>query len=339
MKRRAFTLVELMVVIAVVALLMAMVVPSMSSVFALSRAKICQNNLKRLSDAFSASSSGRVLMRAGAGGVRQVLETFPKPMAWPTVPMDAVPDPVIYKCPEDEVKEGGAVNDMFKLLEYVNPFGRFPMNTLGGESFYYISRTGEDSRGSYTEYCLQDDNGNGQFALMDFNGWIDTDGFVRVYHSGEIFVPASVPTTGDFSGVHGPAVSNGFNTCGDKNLIYFRGKPAFGSEGRLKDHRGQYFQLEDWSIGEGTNYGINSYASKYPFGAKCIVLVDYKEEIIVEVDTPLEAEELLLKSGRHLGKANYLWGDGSVRNATPMDLSPRLYPELWTPQYMGHSVR
>ena len=63
------------------------------------------------------------------------------------------------------------------------------------------------------------------------------------------------------------------------------------------------------------------------------MIVDYKEEIIVEVDTPLEAEKILLNSGRHLEKVNYLRTDGSVRTAWPLALSPQLYPELWKPRY------
>ena len=61
------------------------------------------------------------------------------------------------------------------------------------------------------------------------------------------------------------------------------------------------------------------------------MLVDYKKKTIVEVDTPVVAEERLMESARHLGKLNYLMADGSVRSAWPADISPRLKPELWKP--------
>jgi prepilin-type N-terminal cleavage/methylation domain-containing protein/prepilin-type processing-associated H-X9-DG protein len=331
MNRRAFTLVELMVVISVIALMLAIVLPSMSSVYSVARATICRNNLLRIGEAFTVAGSGDAVGKGKGAGMAQVVDMYPDPMSWPAIPRNAVSDGSLFQCPEDEVKTG-AVQDMFKLLEYANPYGRFPMNAVGGESFFFISRTGSDDRGPYTEYLLQDDNGNGQFAMMDFNGWIDTDGFVRVYHSGVLWVPDRVPNTPDFAGARGPGYPDRVNTCGDINAIYFRGQPAFGSQGMLRDHRGDYFDLPGWTPGF-TNYAINSYAPDCSFGTRLVMLVDYKKEIIVEVDTPLEAEQILLNSGRHLGKVNYLRTDGSVRTAWPLELSPQLYPELWKPRY------
>ena len=327
MKRTAFTLVELMVVIAIVGLLVAIVVPSMSSVYSLARQTFCCNNLQRLGEAFTISSSGKA-MRLKSAGTSEIVSAYPKAMAWPTVPRDAIDEPTIYECPEEPVKKNAA-QDMFKLLEYVCPYGRFPMDTMGGASTFYISRVGEDEKGVYTEYMLQDDYGNGQFEMMDFQGWHDTDGFVRVYHSGSIWIPSRVPDTPEFTGAHGPGYPNRLNTCPDLNAIYYRGKPAFGAEGRTRNHRDKTYPLPDWNVG-GTNYGINSYAYRYAYGSKCVVLVDYPE-LIVEVDTAVKTEELLLQSGRHLGKLNYLRGDGSVRTVRPMDLSPRLHIEAWDP--------
>jgi prepilin-type N-terminal cleavage/methylation domain-containing protein/prepilin-type processing-associated H-X9-DG protein len=329
MKRAAFTLVELMVVIAIIGLLAAMVLPSMSSVFSLARATICRGNLQRLGDAFAIAGSTRMLT-VKSSGMADVVGVFPKPMAWPTVPRNAVADEAIYICPEDPIK-ASAVGDMFKLLEYVCPYGRFPMNTMGGASTFYISRVGEDAKGTYTEFQFQDDYGNGQFEMMDFHGWFDIDGFARVYHSGTIWIPESIPNTPDFSGAYvlTPGRRDGLNTCGDLNAVYYRGKAAFGTQGLLRNHRGKYYDLPDWSTAE-SNYGINSYAYQYAYGSKCIVLVDYKE-LIVEVDTPLEAEALLLKSARHLGKVNYLLGDGSVRTKPPLEISPRLNLSAWDP--------
>ncbi len=119
------------------------------------------------------------------------------------------------------------------------------------------------------------------------------------------------------------------NTCGDLNAIYYMDEPAFGSDGKVRHHRGMSYQLPDW--GERiTNYGISSNAYKYPVGSDRIVLVDYEERTIVNIDTPLKAEELLLKSGRHPGgKVNYLKSGGGVRTATPLEISPRLQTGLW----------
>ena len=209
---------------------------------AVARATICRNNLQRIGEAFTLAGSGQVVSKGKGGGMAQIAGMYPDPMSWPAIPRNAVDDGALFQCPEDEVKTG-ALQDMFKLLEYVNPYGRFPMNVAGGESFFFISRVGSDERGPYTEYMLQDDNGNGQFALMNFNGWFDTDGFVRIYHSGVVWVPDRVPNTPDFAGARGPGYPDRFNTCGDINAIWFRGEPAFGTRGMLRDHRGEYHDL------------------------------------------------------------------------------------------------
>jgi prepilin-type N-terminal cleavage/methylation domain-containing protein/prepilin-type processing-associated H-X9-DG protein len=329
MKRTGFTLVELMVVIAVIALLAAIVLPSMSSVYSLARATICRGNLQRLGNAFSIAGSRRIQIVQSAG-MADVASIYPEPMAWPTVPRNAVSDDTIYVCPEDPIKST-AVGDMFKFLEYKNEHGRFPMNTLGGASTFYKSQVGSDGQRTFTDFLLQDDYGNGQFELMDFHGWIDTDGVVRVYHTGEVFVYDRIPNTPEWSGSgnRGPGYPDRVNTCGNLNAIWWKGEPAWANGGGVQRVRGQTFRLPGWNTAE-SNYGINSYAHEYAYGSKCIVLVDYKE-LIVEVDTPLEAEEVLLNSARHLGKVNTLLGDGSVRPTTPLEISPRLHLSAWDP--------
>jgi len=338
MKRKAFTLVELMVVMSILALLVAILLPSMSSVFALARQTICKGNLKRLGDAFSTASGGSVGKTGRSSSVREIVSSFPRPLAWPEYPQHVVSDPTVYKCPEAPVKQGqGALRDMLALCEYVCPYGSFPMDTMEGKSQFYISRRGEDpERGKYTEYMLQDDNGNGQFELMDFHKWVDTDGACRVYDDGTIYVFEDVPTTPDWEGCRGPGYPDRMNTCPDINIIHFRGEPAFGNEGRLRNHRGQYHKLKDWKFsGAGmTNYGINSYAEHYPYGTDCIVLVDYNE-LIVEVDEPLEAGQILQESARHLGRVNYLTADGRVKSTWPIDITPADSPKndpLWNPE-------
>jgi prepilin-type N-terminal cleavage/methylation domain-containing protein len=336
MKRRGFTLVELMVVISIVAILVTIVLPSMGPVLSLARATVCRGNLRRLSDAFSISSGSKAVRGADGFGAGRVLRAFPEPMAWPSIPADAVPDPDIYTCPEDPVKI--SFTTMLKKLEYKCPYGLFPLITTDGVSSFYHARRGSDEKGSYTEYHLQDDEGNGQLEQFRWHGWYDIDGFVRVYDSGLLWIPSSIPDTPEFSGAYvvTPGRRDGLNTCGDLNAIYYNGEPAFGQEGMLRNHRNEWHQLPNWRSSV-SNYGINSYIHRYPYGTKRIVLVDYKE-LIVEVDTPVEAEELLLDSARHLGMVNYLRGDGSVKTATPMDISPRLDPNLWREESLAATV-
>ncbi len=329
-----FTLTELMVVLAIVTLLMVMLLPTMSRVHALTRSSLCKGNLRRLGDAFAAAYGQAQIDGTAGKGSSTEGRLYPKPMSWPAVPRNVVDDAIIYHCPEGEMDEGArgktggeALEDMFDLLEYVCPYGNFPMSQLEGLSSFYLARTDSDEKGAYTDFMLQDDEGNGQLGQMDFYSWYDTDGFCRVYHSGEIHVFDRVPDMYGQAG--GPGFPDRVNTCPDINIIHWRGEPAFGNEGRLRNHRGQTFKLDDWNPGY-TNYGISSYSNRYTLGAEDIVLVDY-EELIVEVDTPVEAEAMLLNSARHLGKVNYLRADGAVKSAWPMEVSPRLRADLWMP--------
>lgn len=347
MKHKAFTLVELMVVIAIITLLLAVLLPSLSSVMSVTRSAICMNNLNKLSQAFALSSSSRAVGGGGGAGMGtgEVVFPYPDSMLWPGVPKESVADPVIFNCPEDIGKEGkdrsGDVKDMFALLEYRNELGSFKMNNTGGRAFLYISRTGVDAaRGPYTEYLLEDDAGNyGQFDQLNFNGWWDTDGYVRIYHSGYCWVPASMPQEEQhkYTGAH-MGYPNNLNSCGNKNEIWFRGSPAFGGNGQVSTNRGQValpgYKLMEWSIWK-TNYGISSEVYRYPVSAKALLLVDYPE-LIVDLEAPLTVDTKLaggvgVGGARHLGKVNSLSTDGSVSANMPMNISPRLHPETWSP--------
>ena len=333
MKRKAFTLTELLVVVAILALLLTIIAPSFSNAVAMARAAICRNNLQKLGQAFSLSSSARA--RKGpeqiiGDGVRTA---YPEPEAWPGIPRDAVSEDEIYKCPEDETiaaESTGALKD----VEYACEFGKWPLDVVGEYGAYKSRRGTCPQRGPYTEYLLQDDGGypNGQFINMSFNGWVDIDGGCRVYDSGVLLSfgniqQESVGCVPDWSGAYG-GYPTGINCCGDQNDILYRGQGAFGGDPKLQNHRGQFWQLPDWQA--QTNYAINSCAYKYSFGSGIIVLVDYREETIVEIDTPVESQALLLQSARHLGKVNYLKADGSVKTETPQAISPVTHIEKWT---------
>lgn len=339
MKRNAFTLVELMVVIAILALLVAMLVPSMSSVMSLTRSTLCQNNLQKLGEAFTIASATRVVGgSAGLGtGSNEVVHPYPDAMLWPGTPKNSVADITIFTCPEEESKEKkGSVLDMFRLLEYRNEYGSFTMDNVGSKAYLYIARGGVDPEmGAFTEFLLQDDNNNGQYEIMGFNTWWDTDGYVRIYHSGYCWVPAQLPPqmVSLYPGAGGPGFPNRLNSCGDQNQIWFRGKPAFGTNAQVSQYRGQKdrpgYKLFEWTPWI-TNYGISSAIQHYPYGTRALVLVDYPE-LIADLEDPLEVEANLAKSARHLGKLNGLWGDGSVSKHMPIHLSPRLNRKVWEP--------
>ena len=58
--------------------------------------------------------------------------------------------------------------------------------------------------------------------------------------------------------------------------------------------------------------------------------MDYPE-LIADIGDGLDVNNKLAASTRHMGKVNCLWADGSVTSERPLNISPRLHPELWTP--------
>ena len=334
MERRAFTLIELLVVVALLALLAVLMIPSLSTAMSVYRDTQCRNNLNRLWKGFVLASDAR----ASGDGTLMVrvpdhAGLYPTGMIWPSVPNNILENITLFQCPEDEVKQSSVVGSL-SSVEYESPFGRYPLDTIGNGNCYK-SRRGRDAKGAYTEYIMQDDEGTGgQYAQMNFHGWIDTDGGCRIYDSGVIHVwqniqAETVGSVPDWSGAGGIGYPTGINTCGNMNNIRYNGEPSLTGNGKMQDARGKSFILANW--GERlTNYGINTYAYRYQTGAGRIVLVDYQESM-VNVDTPQEAEGLLLDSARHFARVNYLLTDGSVKTASPLEISPQTHPKAWRP--------
>ena len=329
MRRKAFTLIELLVVIAIIILLVAIIVPSFATGIAMARSSTCQNHLNKLGQAFSLSIAARTTKDPGQVIGGNVRDMFPPPLLWPGIPMDASPGPEIYQCPEEEqVIETTA--QALARLEYQSQGGSFSLDGPGTYQTMFKKRRGTCPQGAYTEYLFQDDFSN-QYNQMDFNGWVDTDGGCRVYDSGVVHVwlnielesEGSVP---DWSGAYG-GYPTGINTCGNMNNLLWVGVGAFNGDPKLQNHKGEDWPLPEW--GGGSNYGISSLAYKHSYGSTVIVLADYLEAI-VNLDTPLDSQNLLLDAARHLGKVNYLKADGSVETAAPLDISPVLQPKKWS---------
>jgi len=335
MKREAFTLVELLVVIALIALLAVLLMPTFNSAITNYHDTQCKNNLKRLSDGFVLASDA--MTSPGALEVRapDAKGLFPTGMVWPSIPSNVIDEDniLLFQCPEDEVKQSSVVGSL-ATVEYESPYGRYPLDTIGNGNCYK-SRRGRNAKGPYTEFIMQDDEGTGgQYAQMSFTGWIDTDGVARIYDSGEILIFSEMISQTEgcvpaWSNNSGPGWPNRVNTCGNMNSIRYMGEPSLGGDGRMQSARGKTFKLMNWGE-KMTNYGINTYAYRYSSGAGCIVLMDYQESM-ADPSSPQTTEQLLIQSARHFGRVNYLLSDGSVKTDTPMEISPRFNLGLWRP--------
>ncbi len=144
MKRRAFTLVELMVVLAVVALLLGMLLPGLRAIAAMARQTTCQSNLRQLSVAafaYAATNSESMppalLYFQEAGGVRTVAWDYE--LRGDTVAPGALArftdaPSAVQQCP-DFVAEPAADGDQAPSTE---PFSGYNYNTsyIGHEGTY-----------------------------------------------------------------------------------------------------------------------------------------------------------------------------------------------------------
>lgn len=93
MTRRAFTLVELLVVVAIVALLVGLLAPELSVARSHARSALCRQNLRQLAGAFR-----------GAAGLAKLPDAYPEGRIWPAVPMNALSKSGVYKCPEADIQ-------------------------------------------------------------------------------------------------------------------------------------------------------------------------------------------------------------------------------------------
>ncbi|HUS47531.1 MAG TPA: prepilin-type N-terminal cleavage/methylation domain-containing protein, partial [Phycisphaerae bacterium] len=80
MRNRAFTLMEIIVVIAIIALLLTIVVPSAGHARARARDVLCRNNLKEIRTAFATSAGKRTTDNRAAR-----VQYYPMGYEWPLV--------------------------------------------------------------------------------------------------------------------------------------------------------------------------------------------------------------------------------------------------------------
>ena len=324
MKRNAFTLVEILVVIAVIALLLMILMPSYQQAAAMTRATLCRNNLAKISTAFATHASG-----AAASTLKGVF-SLPSADLWPGVPYSVCPVKTLFICPEKEEEEKSSYNkptNPLEGLQYLNrPRGwNIPFTEVGLGKMYFGTRRGRDSRGEYIE-CGMDDNSPVDADYMDNDG---SDGLIRVYLEPNGRVVAKLMK---------------YNCAGgESNCVLYKGKPLFPDNVYTNPNDERYGWLGPGASkssllveavlfkGVQCSYGINERSGELRYGTGRVLLVDY-DKMIVDLSNAECPKLLSTAAQRHLGKLNMLLTDGAVRATGPTQIDPLLGgQELWEP--------
>jgi len=331
MRRRGFTLTELMVVIGVIALLVAVIVPSMSKMFAMARATICQNNLNKIDAALATDRAQRLSNGARDGWGFQSADT------WPGVPFNVVPNVHMFVCPEDnEEHEGwkGFGNPLaWMVYRNIDSSAWKPARNVevcfadpdhqGWNHMNLGTCTGSDQYGQYIDIKM-DDNSIVNAGTDGHDGW------VRIYLDKGGKVVAKLMKY----------------SCGEFNALLYCGKPLFvnpptDTAGVTDPASEQY----GW-MGPGTSkngmevvlgqtydcsYAMAAGSEKLRLPAHKVLVIDYSKTIVDPADS--DTQKRIYKAARHLGRLNVLHADGAVSRAWPSQIDPTLSQNanLWRP--------
>jgi prepilin-type N-terminal cleavage/methylation domain-containing protein/prepilin-type processing-associated H-X9-DG protein len=159
MYRRAFTLIEALTVVAILALLLAILMPSLSSAKSLTRAAICKSHLNEIGKGFSIDLSTRLTKPQSPH------QQYLTPRDWPAVPANVLCEPKVLLCPEDDGKSTPAVTTS---LQFHSGASDFTVDAVPGT---FVRMT---TGANYLQFAFEDWV-NGDWDFNDFVVKVYTD--------------------------------------------------------------------------------------------------------------------------------------------------------------------
>jgi prepilin-type N-terminal cleavage/methylation domain-containing protein/prepilin-type processing-associated H-X9-DG protein len=315
--RRGFTLAELMVVIAIVALLVAMLTPLLSSVYAVARQSLCANNLRNIRVAVATLAARDKIARTGAlavDGWRSQLSAY-----------DANSLEVMI-CPEGYTLSAD--------WDRPDVLGKYALKTLNGTTFIYnmpliegpacrkenITNGGRKYDLSFEDQRTSTGAPTGDFSFNNPSLTIELIGS-----------DAKVTVKGGGGGYHWSLVDTD-----DKVYLADLLKAAGAMAGDSVPLKGAV------PLGGKFSYGMNSIVNSISPTESRILALDYPAEIarIAGADEVHDnwmtwvGTDGIYKFARHKGRCNVAMVDGSVVPMYPKDIDPTV-PELlkkfWKP--------
>jgi len=315
--RRGFTLAELMVVIAIVALLVAMLTPLLSSVYAVARQSLCANNLRNIRVAVATLAARDKIARTGAlavDGWRSQLSAY-----------DANSLEVMI-CPEGYTLSAD--------WDRPDVLGKYALKTLNGTTFIYnmpliegpacrkenITNGGRKYDLSFEDQRTSTGAPTGDFSFNNPSLTIELIGS-----------NAKVTVKGGGGGYHWSLVDTD-----DKVYLADLLKAAGAMAGDSVLLKGAV------PLGGKFSYGMNSIVNDISPTESRILALDYPAEIarIAGADEVHDnwmtwvGTDGIYKFARHKDRCNVAMVDGSVVPMYPKDIDPTV-PELlkkyWKP--------
>ncbi len=316
--RKGFTLLELVVVVGIVGVLLAIIVPELTTARQLGRAALCRSRQRQIGDAFAA-----VLAEPKPG---EKAMAYPHPRAWPGIPYTHAPYERIFLCPEDDPGDW----DVISGLEYVSgysPHPKYPfVDGYRGPAGIVVTRgrRGTDAYGPYWEFVHEEAYEYPYGCeFWDQRSWYpsgpnysDNDGVFRIYDN--------YPGRGRLLRLHE-------YTCTVDNAATLFGEPLFPPDSSLLNKKG----AERVLAALYTSYGINPNCHAHRVAPDTVVLMDLDhtkdEQDFIADPTAASLIRRLNRAARHLNKINVLFGDGSVRSLYPAQLYPQANLDIWSP--------
>ena len=310
MTRRAFSLLELLIVVAIIALLVSITAPSLTRSFALARRTICTNNLSKLMQLTLISNQGKRI----SGQISLADPMFMKQEFWPNRPAAEVRGAKnrasrLFLCPDGLSSHGYGDPP----LEYWSAISLDVM-PFDPTSFHCDVRRGEEGGKPYTEYVIEENpyvksKWNHQ-SCCGVASWSTNDGIWRIYDEAEDGLRTIVLTYYD---------------CGWANELWVNGEFYWDN---LSGHVGEVLKFKDVV----TNYGYNGALGESAIvSPDTVVLMDFNYLHIDATAPGVTADLNSLDTARHFGKANVAYASGAVMAVGPADLYPDIDDSPWTP--------
>lgn len=324
MRNKAFTLVELLVVITIIILLVVILTPSFKDMLASARASACRSNLHHIGTALASYMSDAMTTKDEDIFLPTLAEK------WPGAALKAAPTMGIYLCPEDMEDQwlDWGIASVIPGLIYksaIAPYEEIPFE----HGTFCKTRRGEDDYGPYTEYVLEENTGNySAHGIPCFGAdfwedrpwypdgpdWSNNDGLFRFYDRKD--------------GVQRFKLQ--YCTCSLDNRLYYYGELMWHP---LRSYVGQTTDI--FVNCAYSSYGMNSAVKKFGNAPDTILVLDYNDRVAEYSDAPIDkttiADNLDVVSQRHGGKVNVLRTDGSVRSFGANEIKPTINTGPWTP--------